>query len=679
MKIKNIKINSFGNLNDKEIELSDNINIIYGKNEAGKSTLLKFITNSFYGTSKNKKGREFSDYDRYKPWGKDDFSGKIKYELDNGEEYEVYREFGKKNPKIYNSNLEDVSKNYSIDKNLGNQFFYEQTKVDEDTFLSTIASMQQEVKLERNSQNVLIQKMANIAGTGEDNVSYKKALDKLYKKQLDEIGTYRSQGKPINIAQSKLNELKNKKYELLGFKDKKYDLEENKNDIGEKIQEDELKIILLKQLKNINEKEQFEQEKLNYNITLIQEKEQELEELRNEKDEYLRKNNFKSEQELINLIDNYQRQLATENYNTNKMEITSNKKLNKNKYLILIVLCILINVLLFVLLKGSFFKFAGLLGFPLIWLLYKMEKNKIKESEIIIKNKQEINKKVEQNKVLINLDKIKKVQDQVNLKNAQIQIIEKNKRDEIDKLEQIQSKIKTLKEIEKEKMKNTYRNQMDIYEINKLLNVQDVDYELEKLQSRANERKLELHRIDLSKENIMPQLDDLARVEEEISTTEDEYNDLMKKNNAMIVAKQALENAYEKMKNTVTPKFTNNLSENISRISNGKYNKVAINDENGLMVELNSGEYVSAERLSVGTIDQLYLSLRLSMSNDISNENMPIILDEAFAFYDDDRLENLLKYLIDNFYDKQIIILTCTSREEEILKRLRYEFNKVLL
>lgn len=680
MKIKNIKINSFGNLNDKEIELSDNINIIYGKNEAGKSTLLKFITNSFYGTSKNKKGREFSDYDRYKPWGRDDFSGKIKYELDNGEEYEVYREFGKKNPKIFNGNLEDVSKNYSIDKNLGNQFFYEQTKVDEETFLSTIASMQQEVKLEKNSQNVLIQKMANIAGTGEDNVSYKKAIDKLYKKQLDEVGTYRSQGKPINIAQNKLNELKNKKHELLGFKDKKYNLEEDKNDIGEKIQEDELKIILLKQLKNINEKEQFEQEKLNYNITIIQEKEQEIEELVNEKEAYLKSNNFKSEQDLINLIDNYQRQLATENYNTNKMEIIPRKnKISGSKYLILFLIAIIINVLLFIMLKDSMLKFAGLLAFPTIYLIYKMEKNKIKEEEIISKNKQDINKKVEQNKVLIHLDKIKKIQEQINLKNAQIQIIEKNRNDEIDKLEQIQSKIKTLKEIEKEKMKNTYRNQMDIYEINKLLNVKDVDYELEKIQSRANERKLELHRIDLSKENIMPQLDDLARVEEEITNTQDEYDDLMKKNNAMIVVKQALENAYEKMKSTVTPKFTNNLSENISRISNGKYNKVAINDEKGLMVELNSGDYVSAERLSVGTIDQLYLSLRLSMTNDISTENMPIILDEAFAFYDDDRLENLLKYLIDNFYDKQIIILTCTSREEEILKRLRYEFNKVLL
>ena len=105
MKIENIKINSFGKINDKEYNLSEKINLIYGKNEAGKSTLLKFIQNIFYGTSKNKKGKYFSDYDLYKPWGEGDFSGKIKYKLDSGKKFEVYREFGKKNPKIYNENL----------------------------------------------------------------------------------------------------------------------------------------------------------------------------------------------------------------------------------------------------------------------------------------------------------------------------------------------------------------------------------------------------------------------------------------------------------------------------------------------------------------------------------------------------------------------------------------------
>lgn len=675
MKIKNIKINSFGNLENRDLELSDNINIIYGKNEAGKSTLLKFIENAFYGTSKNKRGRAFSDYDRYKPWGKDEFSGKIKYEMDDGEQFEVYREFGKKNPKIYNSNLEDISKKYSIDKNLGNQFFYEQTNVDEETFLSTVASMQQEVKLEKNSQNILVQKMANIARTGQDNVSYQKAMDKLYKKQLDEVGTYRSQGKPINIVQSKLTNLKNKRDELSAYKNKKYDFEENKNNIGEKIQEDELRILLLKKIKSINETEQIEQEKLNYNRTLIQEKEQELQELYEEKIAFLKNNYVESEESLLEQIKSFEDKIAK--LKSDKDDSTESKKINIIKYIIMGLIIILINVILFIYVKNNITKYLGLLGIPILVILYLFEKSKIKEKELIKRNKEEINKRVEENKILIALDKNKKIQEQINLKNAQIQVIEKNRNDELDKLEQMETRIKSMKQIEQEKLKNTYREQMDVYEINKLLNYTDVNAELELLQNSANESKLEIHKIDLNKENIMPQLDDLARIEEEISIAENEYDELQKKNNAMIVAKKALENAYENMKSTVTPKFAENLSENIKKISNGKYKKVAINDENGLMVELESGEYVSAERLSLGTIDQLYLSLRLSMCEDISDENMPIILDEAFAFYDDERLSNILKFLVDNFYNKQIIILTCTNREENILKEMKCEFNKI--
>ena len=44
MKIENIQINGFAKLQNKNIQLKENVNIIYGENEAGKSTLLKFIT-----------------------------------------------------------------------------------------------------------------------------------------------------------------------------------------------------------------------------------------------------------------------------------------------------------------------------------------------------------------------------------------------------------------------------------------------------------------------------------------------------------------------------------------------------------------------------------------------------------------------------------------------------------
>ena len=109
MKVEEIKINSFGTLRNKEINLSDKINIIHGKNESGKSTLLAYIKTAFYGISRNKNGKEISDYDKYKPWSEEEFSGKIKYTLDNGEQFEIFRENNKKNLKFYYAKLEDVT------------------------------------------------------------------------------------------------------------------------------------------------------------------------------------------------------------------------------------------------------------------------------------------------------------------------------------------------------------------------------------------------------------------------------------------------------------------------------------------------------------------------------------------------------------------------------------------
>ena len=80
MKINKLRINSYGKLKEKEINLESGINLIYGQNEAGKSTLIKFIINSFYGISKNKKGKEISDFEKYKPWSGEEFSGKLEYE-----------------------------------------------------------------------------------------------------------------------------------------------------------------------------------------------------------------------------------------------------------------------------------------------------------------------------------------------------------------------------------------------------------------------------------------------------------------------------------------------------------------------------------------------------------------------------------------------------------------------
>ena len=170
MKINKIKINSYGELKNKEINLENNLNIIYGKNESGKSTILNFILNILYGISKNKKGKEISDYEKYKPWDTENFSGKLIYELDDKNKYEIYREFNKKNPNIFDENKEEIKNRFNIDKKSGNEFFYEQTQISEEMFLSTSIAIQQQVKIGKDIQNNMIQKISNLLGTGEDSI-----------------------------------------------------------------------------------------------------------------------------------------------------------------------------------------------------------------------------------------------------------------------------------------------------------------------------------------------------------------------------------------------------------------------------------------------------------------------------------------------------------------------------
>lgn len=67
------------------------------------------------------------------------------------------------------------------------------------------------------------------------------------------------------------------------------------------------------------------------------------------------------------------------------------------------------------------------------------------------------------------------------------------------------------------------------------------------------------------------------------------------------------------------------------------------------------------------------------MAKELCKETMPIILDEAFAYYDEERLENILKYLDAECKDNQIIIFTCTNREKNILDKESINYNLINL
>lgn len=105
----------------------------------------------------------------------------------------------------------------------------------------------------------------------------------------------------------------------------------------------------------------------------------------------------------------------------------------------------------------------------------------------------------------------------------------------------------------------------------------------------------------------------------------------------------------------------------IGGITGGIYNSMSV-DEN-LNVFMNTKtKLVPIEQVSSGTMDQVYLALRLAAAKLIQNgsDQMPLIFDDSFVLYDDERLKSALKWLA-KAYNGQIIIFTCHQREAQML------------
>ena len=699
MKIKNIKVNAYGNIENKDINLEEGINIIHGANESGKSTLLNYIISIFYGISRNKDGKALSDYEKYKPWNSNEFSGRISYKLENGEKYEIFRDFNKKNPKIYNDKLEDISDRFETDKKDGSKFFIEQMGIDKQMYLSTVVSTQEEVRLDEKNQNMLIQKIANLAGTGEDNVSYKKALIKLQEKIRDEIGTNKTSQKPINIIEKEIVEINNKIVETEKYRNRKYEIDAEKEQILSELKELEQQKQILQELQNSMKSEEETKNRLEIREKNRKDNIAKINELTNQK------NTINAESERVQSAKNHLQDIIKghkeniEKLNSeiekiaNEKEETQEKEKPSISFIIITVVLAIALICSIILIKN--YIVSGILGVALIAniVFYVINKNKQKVNkaklrEKINQEKQYKREKLENQKqqIIANVnttekelekqeEEEKQVNSELSMLKGQIILLEKNNEKITEEIEQDNKAIKEESNKNKQQIIEKYKDK----NINDLLYINDYQNYISKIEETINNNRIRIKGLEIEYNTIVPQLDEMVVLEEKREADKEKLAELREKESIINIAIENLMDAYEEMKTTITPKFTKNLSESIQKISSNKYNKVTINDENGMIIENNRGEYVEAIKLSTGTIDQLYLALRLSMIDELSKENLPIILDESFAYSDNNRLKNMLQYLTSDLNNHQTIIFTCTDREQKMLEIMNIPYNVVEL
>ena len=155
-----------------------------------------------------------------------------------------------------------------------------------------------------------------------------------------------------------------------------------------------------------------------------------------------------------------------------------------------------------------------------------------------------------------------------------------------------------------------------------------------------------------------------AQLEERRAELEGEYD-------AIQMAMEALESANTTLQNRFSPALGRRAAEIFRQLTGGRYEGVVLDRQFRLSAEMTGdGVYRDAQLLSAGALDQLYLAVRLAICQLVlpPEREVPMVLDDALANFDDARCAAALEYLAREARNRQILLFTCHSREADFFE-----------
>lgn len=230
--INKLDIKGFGKLKDLEIRFVPGFNIIYGENEAGKSTIQWFIKAMFYGL-KGGRGRDglIPPVKRFKPWGNSQYRGHMEYTLSDRTFYRVDRNFNDNSVSILDSSFNDITHSFETGRDKRVKFAEEHLGLNETCFEKTIFMRQMDIKVDGNGKEEIINKLINVRETGFDDISFKRAEEALKDAIKTYAGTEKTTTRPLDKVNQKLEQLKLTYEELKNKREHFSEIEDNINEI----------------------------------------------------------------------------------------------------------------------------------------------------------------------------------------------------------------------------------------------------------------------------------------------------------------------------------------------------------------------------------------------------------------------------------------------------------------
>lgn len=610
MIIKEVNIGKFGKLENQKYQFAPRINVIYGANESGKSTLMQFLKAMLFGLEKTRVRKTLDTYNRYEPWDTPAyFYGSMMFETGQ-QQFLLERNFYYKEKRARLVNIrdgEELSVEYGdLDMLLGN--------VSAATYENTCCIGQEQLLPGRELGVLLEDERSNLAQTGSGDFQLSKALQELEQKRKNAEKTRKEleQQRLSHIHQLEVNQQVLER-DIAGLK-----AQQEKQSTQQGTVQEQVRAL----------QQQMEPVQTAYQTVCRREQElksavaQEQLEWEQDEREQWKREQFRREQE-----------------EAEALQQKSGKNAGFSPLLLIGVAGLILAPVLRSAMDG-FQKIAPALNIICIILIlaglvsaYRKSREK-KTADSGQKHGQSVNDSVQNHR-----EQDSRANDRANLQSVE----RKGRKAALDQQLQRVCQQKSVLEEQLQQLKDQ----------KKALQLQAARQEGsgDQLQSQIQEKEVEL-------ENLTEQMAELQQ------ETPEEHNARADRE-ALELASETMSRLAVRMSKTLEHTLDKEMSEILAQITGNVHEQLQVTDAQGIVLA-EQMQKRTPEAYSQGTMQQAYFSYRMAAGHMLMKEEpLPFLLDETFANYDEERLRQTLRWLAEQ--ENQIFLFTCRETEMRLL------------
>lgn len=608
MIIKEVNIGKFGKLENQKYQFAPQINVIYGANESGKSTLMQFLKAMLFGLEKTRVRKTLDTYNRYEPWDTPAyFYGSMMFETGQ-QQFLLERNFYYKEKRARLVNIrdgEELSVEYGdLDMLLGN--------VSAAAYENTCCIGQEQLLPGRELGVLLEDERSNLAQTGSGDFQLSKALQELEQKRKNAEKTRKEleQQRLSHIHQLEVNQQVLER-DIAGLK-----AQQEKQSTQQGTVQEQVRAL----------QQQMEPVQTAYQTVCRREQElksavaQEQLEWEQAEREQWKREQFRREQE-----------------EAEALQQKSGKNAGFSPLLLIGVAGLILAPVLRSAMDG-FQKIAPALNIICILLIlaglvsaYRKSREK-KTAGSGQKHRQSVN------------DSVQNHREQDSRARANLQSVEREGRKAA--LDQQLQRVCQQKSVLEEQLQQ-------LKDQKKALQLQAARQEGsgDQVQSQIQEKEVEL-------ENLTEQMAELQQ-----ETLEEQY--AREDRDALELAEETMSRLAARMSKTLEHTLDKEMSEILAQITGNVHEQLQVTDAQGIVLA-EQMQKRTPEAYSQGTMQQAYFSYRMAAGHMLMKEEpLPFLLDETFANYDEERLRQTLRWLAEQ--ENQIFLFTCRKTEMRLL------------